>query len=669
MNTFFISLMNATGWTLIHSLWQAAIIFVLVKVLLLFFKQAPAQFKYFLSLAALLGIMICVVVSFSRQWQIQQEHLAIFMAGSPLNPTNILPIANVPDSYNRSLFTSAHWLPVLDGLYIIGLLFFLGKFSRDVLALFFIRKSRVLPFDPAWENYLKRLSSEWHISKSVRMYLSEYLDVPIVIGALKPVIYLPFMMANNMTSDQIESILLHELAHIKRNDFLVNILQTTIETLLFFNPFVWQLSKMIRNERENCCDDMVLSYVQPKLYAEALLAVSEGVLSAEKQRLYKGKFALAATTEKQELFHRIKRMMESKTKKLNVMQKMLVLLILLGGMSSIAWLAPGKAVKKEKELKSAQRLKGDNFMVSKDTLPLPPPPPPPSPEIKTPPVPKMSVPPPPPPPPIPDSLGNYSSDSNHNISYRLNVNGLDSANLARLNNQMKNYYNSPEWKKYQQDLQASVKKMKSYFNSPEWKKYQEELQSSSKKMERYFNSPEWKKYQKDLQKYSRKMAEKLNSAVWKNYSKELDTNSKRVAEQVKRMAAENQQAAAYFQREELKQRMDSLRAKISANRGSLDSIHARIAQQMASMRGNADDVIAAITNKFVSLMTADGLLTDKQDSNIRLNKNGLYIDGKRQLDKYYKKYKSIMGENVDIDINSNTKKEMHKSDAGKIDNN
>jgi len=127
-----------------------------------------------------------------------------------------------------------------------------------------------------------------------------------VSGILKPVILLPVAAVNNLTTAELQTILLHELAHIRRNDYLHNLIQVAAETLLFFNPFLWLISARIRRERELCCDDMVLAATGDGLcYARALAALEEG-------RAVAGSLSLAATNDKFELLNRIKRIMTMK---------------------------------------------------------------------------------------------------------------------------------------------------------------------------------------------------------------------------------------------------------------------------------------------------------------------------------------------------------------------
>jgi beta-lactamase regulating signal transducer with metallopeptidase domain len=246
-----------------------------------------------------------------------------------------VPVIYKSQSQLTTLFpTLEMWFPILVAIYVAGVVVMTIKLTIDLLQLQQIRKKQVFPIDAVWENHLTKLKGQLRIPRRVKLLISQYIQVPVMIGFLRPVILMPVAMFNNLTAEQLEAILLHELAHIKRNDYLLNIFQSIVETILFFNPFIRWISKNIRLEREHCCDDIVLKHqVQPLHYAKALVALEE-------YRLTVNALAMAAADNKQHLFHRIKRIMEMKTKNINYTQKLLAVMIIAVGLVSIAWLNP-----------------------------------------------------------------------------------------------------------------------------------------------------------------------------------------------------------------------------------------------------------------------------------------------------------------------------------------
>jgi beta-lactamase regulating signal transducer with metallopeptidase domain len=136
-----------------------------------------------------------------------------------------------------------------------------------------LRTTQIFRVSNFWNEKLKELSVKLQIKKHVRLLQSRLAKVPMVIGHLKPVILIPFGLFAALTQEEVEAILLHELAHIKRNDYLINLLQTFIQTIFFFNPGVLWMSSVLRNERENCCDDIAVTYLHNKTnYINALVA-------------------------------------------------------------------------------------------------------------------------------------------------------------------------------------------------------------------------------------------------------------------------------------------------------------------------------------------------------------------------------------------------------------
>ncbi|QHS60059.1 M56 family metallopeptidase [Chitinophaga agri] len=347
---FTADLIQAFGWALLHSFWQGFFIFACLRLVLYLWPQAGANIKYNLSYISLAGIFTWFSVTLWQQIEaVRKVHAAAqIMIETGVRQTGAIAVPEIYRSQSQLtiLFpTLEMWLPVLVAIYVAGVAVMTIKLTADLLQLQQIRKKQVFPIDEIWAHHLDKLKTQLRIPRKVKLLISQYIQVPVMIGFLKPVILMPAAMFNNLTAEQLEAILVHELAHIKRNDYLLNIFQSIVETILFFNPFIWWISKNIRLEREHCCDDIVLKHqVQPLHYAKALVALEE-------YRLTVNALAMAAADNKQHLFHRIKRIMEMKTKNINYTQKLLAVMIIAVGLVSIAWLNPPrkeeKAEKKE----------------------------------------------------------------------------------------------------------------------------------------------------------------------------------------------------------------------------------------------------------------------------------------------------------------------------------
>ncbi|MFZ4462814.1 MAG: M56 family metallopeptidase, partial [Bacteroidales bacterium] len=150
------------------------------------------------------------------------------------------------------------------------------RFSGGIWLTYRLKRKGRIACPDYWQQRLDIICNQLGINRSVRIFESVKISMPMVIGYLKPVILIPAGTLALIPYDQIEMVLLHELAHIRRADYLVNIFQSFVEILLFFNPFVWWITSVIRQERENCCDDLALGLnQQPGSLANALVNLSE----------------------------------------------------------------------------------------------------------------------------------------------------------------------------------------------------------------------------------------------------------------------------------------------------------------------------------------------------------------------------------------------------------
>ena len=169
------------------------------------------------------------------------------------------------------------------------------------------------------------------IAIPVKLVESKLADVPMVIGHLKPVVLIPFGMLTGLTVKEVEAILAHELAHIKRYDYLINIVQTLVESLLFFNPAVWWISHLIRKNREHCCDDIAVRYCGNQLiYANALSNL--GAWSLKSPVLGMGLFK-----NQNELLMRIKRLVYPQGGNRTVKEKLIPGIVLAMTVLFLSW--------------------------------------------------------------------------------------------------------------------------------------------------------------------------------------------------------------------------------------------------------------------------------------------------------------------------------------------
>lgn len=273
------ALVRALGWTLLHSLWQAAFIALLLGLLLVLLHRHTARLRYAVAGGAMLAQLLLSVGTFAYCYA---------RAVAPASPasggnTSFLSIATnslaaTPVILNfwqnpagvAQVYFEQH-LPLLVTVWLLGLLLMALRFTGGVAYTQRLRHYKTTPLPQAWQSSLQALSQRIGLSGPVQLVESALVQVPIVIGFARPVILLPIGAVMGLSPKQIEAILAHELAHILRKDYLLNLLQSVMDLLFFYHPAMWWISGVVRAERENCCDDMAVAVCGDTLtYARAL---------------------------------------------------------------------------------------------------------------------------------------------------------------------------------------------------------------------------------------------------------------------------------------------------------------------------------------------------------------------------------------------------------------
>ncbi len=331
MNAFNTSWIGALSMTLLHSLWQGMAITLLTAFILKVFGIRNSSSKYIIKTGAFFALFVSIVITFFVVLQPGKEIAANTIISGYLTQTPVITIEN--NSYLNTVtdYLQTHQLWIVLG-WAMGTFLFSLRFVAGIAYLKYLRL-KAIPADDSWSNSLKDLSAKLGIDRIVQLYESIQVQTPIAMGYLKPVILMPIGLMAGLSAQQVEVILIHELEHIRRHDYLINFIQSLGETILFFNPFVWILSAWIRNERENCCDDAVLREgYDPKLYATTLYEL-------ESARLQHAGLALALTGNKNQLLNRIKRIMEHSAKNQKGKEKFIPLVLVVLGLVFASWLS------------------------------------------------------------------------------------------------------------------------------------------------------------------------------------------------------------------------------------------------------------------------------------------------------------------------------------------
>ncbi|MEP6748869.1 MAG: M56 family metallopeptidase [Bacteroidota bacterium] len=297
-------LVAAFCWTLIHSLWQGVIMAAIIVVILMLAKKWTSAARYNIVLSVFALFMLAAVFTF--MWELTNYSSANTtatvktMLGIQLSKmffSNIL-LQQLPGM--AIAFFSAHERFIV----IVWLVFFSMKTIKMCTALLYnqqIKRRQIIQPGLYWTNRINQLGKTLHISKAIVLLESGYMKMPVVVGHLKPIILIPVGLLSSLPPEQVQAILLHELAHIRRNDYLVNIFQYIIETFFFFNPAVIWISSWLREERENCCDDIALAQTKNKR------GLVQALISFKEHELYGQSYVTAFPGKKDHLLRRVTR--------------------------------------------------------------------------------------------------------------------------------------------------------------------------------------------------------------------------------------------------------------------------------------------------------------------------------------------------------------------------
>ena len=283
--------LQSLGWAVLNSLWQLALLWVIYQVITGVFRNVKFSHKSSLASSLLIGGFAWFIYTFLSAYTNHSSDA-------------VLSSAFVRAGGNQQL---NEWLqqtlPVASVLYLVLLILPLLHFVRNYRYVQVIRKYGLTKMDVEWRMFVGKIASQMDIKKQVRIWVSEFVSSPVTIGFLKPVILVPLAAINHLTPQQLEAVLLHELSHIKRFDYLVNLIINFIQTVLYFNPFVKAFVKIVEREREKSCDEMVLQFqYDSHQYATALLTL-------EKANHENKPLAIGAAGKKNDLLNRVELIM------------------------------------------------------------------------------------------------------------------------------------------------------------------------------------------------------------------------------------------------------------------------------------------------------------------------------------------------------------------------
>jgi len=292
MNSFpTMPVVEALGWTLIHFIWQGAVVALVVAIAKRALKRRPANLRYLIACLGMLAMLALPLVTFlalryyspppdvatlephqllepSRPESLRVDLADYLVSGGDLIGSN----ASSPASDRRGRFSQL--APWLTSLWLAGVVLLSLRMLGGWLYARRLKTHLIGPLSEEWQFRFAQLCRNIRVLRPVRILQSALVHVPTVIGWMRPVVLIPASALVGLTPSQLEAVVAHELAHIRRYDYLVNLLQTAVEIILFYHPATWWLSREIRQEREHCCDDVAVEVCGDALvYARALTEI------------------------------------------------------------------------------------------------------------------------------------------------------------------------------------------------------------------------------------------------------------------------------------------------------------------------------------------------------------------------------------------------------------
>jgi len=296
------TIVERTAWVLLHSTWQIAVIAAVLAGCLRLMRRRSANARY---VTACIAMLVMVLLPVASLWfpltdpgtrptardnaMLSASHAPArvtvnrLTTGEPSMPRgsrekeittgSSSAAANAEGAATVAPYPLFRWLV---SAWFLGVLALSLRHLLDWVAVHRLKHRGTRPIGGRWQKELAGLAERLAIHRSLQLLESALVEVPTVLGSLRPVILMPASALMGLTPLQIEALLVHELAHIRRHDYLMNLIQTFVETLVFYHPAAWWVSRRVREERENCCDDSVMEVCTDReTYARALVTMEE----------------------------------------------------------------------------------------------------------------------------------------------------------------------------------------------------------------------------------------------------------------------------------------------------------------------------------------------------------------------------------------------------------
>jgi len=700
-------IMSSLGWTLLHSLWQGGILALVLYFSLYYLRTRSANVKAFLAAASLALLLVSSAVTYYVEYNAVKsaDEVSSFVdtaSPKPLfeNPVDVnnldKDITLFSKIYNEFQVYFRNNVNLIVSLWMLGFIFFAIRFAGGVFYTARMRRNFAPIEDLELIKKIELLRRSAGVKRGIQVAESAMVKVPIVLGYIKPMILLPFGLLGSIPVDQVEAIIAHEIAHIKRYDILINLFQSVAEIVFFFNPAVWYISHKIKMERENACDDMAISLCGDSvLYAKALANAESFKESNEPL------FAIPLFKNQNQLLRRIKRMLQKDQNQNGFKEKFAAALIFMGILvvaAVIKNVAPASGNTDSQFNKAGITFPSSIFVGGKELSNI---------EIDTTKAvhgkrsfsyfqkedgkmkryrarikdgkltdltidgEKVAQ----------DKLDSYRKDVEEAYSKLDNEDyffaqdmfprgGFFPDSLKHFTDEISKSFNSKEFRqdmeKMQKEIAANVKE---HFNSEEFKKemekVQKEIKENASKWRMDFNSDDMKKTREQMRKEMQKVKEELRKENFRHdsefnseeFEKKMEKLGQEIEEKMKDIDVKHLESLSKLESlkglEHLKslESLKTLGESMKHNEFAMKGFEKGMKEFNVKMKGFGEKMKVfgekmKIFGKFmkeVKDMLVDEKLVDADDDhlNINIKKDGLYLDGKKQSDAVFEKAKKI----------------------------
>lgn len=301
---------EALGWTLLHSLWIGGLVAVVTIVWLRISGPSKAlqrSQRWLISLFSLVLIHLGVFLYFLSQAQtpaITAPPENVFFAVESFGPISSTSNSGEPSFMAWVINALESAIPWLVVVYMLGVALHVIRLMGGWIYLSRLRQTAHAVLPESWSTALSTVTEQLQLNRKIYLKASSWIKSPVQVGHLRPFIIVPEGLASILTIREMEALLAHEIAHILRNDYLINWIQSVVEVLFFYHPAVWFINNQVRKEREHACDDLALQVIEdPRALAKALVAHEELSVAAQPR------LALGFTGHRNQLLHRVKRIL------------------------------------------------------------------------------------------------------------------------------------------------------------------------------------------------------------------------------------------------------------------------------------------------------------------------------------------------------------------------